>query len=557
MEPNYGYKHTRGFIVLLIIIFCGWVIVAHSAESSLTGNIVTNTWTNGHPVSELTCWKGGDPNCSPGGRPYVTPTGINFSYTYTELFQARAIADVLPYSGAGIIVTGFQFDWRSKNGNHWDDARQDQLSAYVQMYSKSGKWIEAQSYDLNFIHNWTDFSWSGTFSKERRGDDLGTILYGFAGKDNNYWVGPYGPEITNVNFQLRYQSDPCVVNPLHSTECPGFMAAITKPIPGVSENIITQVNSNAYSPSVSMAMNSVKLNTQRDIAILEFIVDQPVSTVQNTTTTMIPNLSITNNSVNKSVNRTDNPQIIEQEQTSIVVNTLSSVIITPVQLPQISKPLQRSEPVAKTDTVTENIPLEQVLLPIQINSESQIPIQIGLVRTPEIILPTPEQNIITIPDGPISDAASTITLPSIQPFIVVPIAPEQPNVEFVRTPQVEMVTVEQSSNIIANALLDRTNPLNNILNDIQIPQSSPVFAGPTVKTNTADNDLAGTISIGQIARVPVGFDSYENLAIREIAFYQPREIYRGQRTVDNVRALRSLGQDVKHQEMVNQQYLQR
>ncbi len=481
MEPNYGYKHTRGFIVLLIVIFCGWVIVAHSAESSLTGNIVTNTWTNGHPVSELTCWKGGDPNCSPGGRPYVTPTGINFSYTHTELFQARAIADVLPYSGAGIIVTGFQFDWRSKNGNYWDDARQDQLSAYVQMYSKSGKWIEAQSYDLNFIHNWTDFSWSGTFSKERRGGDLGTILYGFVGKDNNYWVGPYGPEITNVNFQLRYQSDPCVVNPLHSTECPGFMAAITKPIPGVSENIVTQVNSNTYSFSVSVAMNSVKLNTQRDNSILEFIADQFVSTTQNTTTTtIIPNLNITN-SVNKSANHANDLQKIQQEQTSTVVDILSSDIITPVQLPQIPK----------------------------------------------------------------------------QPFIVTPITSEQPNVEFVRTPQVEMVTVEQSSNIIANALLDRTNPLNNILNDIQIPQSSPVLAGPAVKTNTADNDLAGAISIGQIARVPVGFDSYQNLAIREIAFYQPREIYRGQRTVDNVRALRSLGQDARHQEMVNQQYLQR
>jgi hypothetical protein len=88
----------------------------------------------------------------------------------------------------------------------------------------------------------------------------------------------------------------------------------------------------------------------------------------------------------------------------------------------------------------------------------------------------------------------------------------------------------------------------------QMAQSGPVFAGPAVKSNTADNDLAGGVSISQIARVPAGFDVYTNLAMREIAFYQPREIYRGQRTVDNVRALRSLGQDARHQEMIDQQY---
>ena len=104
MEPNYGYRHTRGFIVFLIIIFCGWVIVAHS-QTSYTGNLVDTNWSNGYQVPELTCWKGGDPNCSPG-TPYIRPDGnINFSYNATELYQARAIADVLPNSGTGLIAT--------------------------------------------------------------------------------------------------------------------------------------------------------------------------------------------------------------------------------------------------------------------------------------------------------------------------------------------------------------------------------------------------------------------------------------------------------------------
>jgi hypothetical protein len=68
-----------------------------------------------------------------------------------------------------------------------------------------------------------------------------------------------------------------------------------------------------------------------------------------------------------------------------------------------------------------------------------------------------------------------------------------------------------------------------------------------------DNDAAGGVSINSIAVTPVGFNAY-NVALRDVAFYAPKEIYRNQRTVDNVRALRQLASDRLHQEMVDQQY---
>jgi hypothetical protein len=151
---------------------------------------------------------------------------------------------------------------------------------------------------------------------------------------------------------------------------------------------------------------------------------------------------------------------------------------------------------------------------------------------------------------PVSTPVQTLATPS-QP------APVQETVavaEPVRAPTVEIPAVDGQSSTVAAALIDRTNPLNDAVNGQQLPTQTAVFAGPAVKPNTQDNDIAGGVTISQIARVPAGFDVYQNLAIREIAFYQPREIYRGQRTVDNVRALRSLGQDAKHQEMVDQQY---
>lgn len=582
------YTIAKSIIFGLLYLYASLVY----SQTSYTGNLVDNNWSNGYPVSTLTCWQAGDPGCSPGGKPYVTPTGINFSYSFTELYQARAIADVLPNSGTGLMATGFQFTWRSKNGNGWDDGRLDQLSAYVQMYSKGGQWIEAQSYNLNFIHNWTDFSWSGNFTKERRGNDLGTILYGFAGMDNNYWLGPYGPEITNVSFSLRYQPDPCVVNPLHSTECPGFLAAINKPIPGVTESTAsyssttTQSSSATLSPTMNTAMSMIKLNAQRDSASSETAVEQSTGTEKTSNQTAFAIAMPTQNlatSATKSVNRGQDTQTTgqEQEQSSGLPTTAAVSVSVPIQLPQASRPVQRVDSQARTDSAVETVSLDQMLAPPQINQQlvtttavslppiparssttsqtqdvdTSATVQLAIIRMPEPMQVQIDQSQSTLPERPIQEN-STMAMPAvIQPAMAAAVVPEPPQVESPRPPQVETATVDAPTNTIATALIDRTNPLNDMLNgQQQITQSGPVFAGPAVKSNTADNDLAGGVSISQIARVPAGFDVYTNLAIREIAFYQPREIYRGQRTVDNVRALRSLGQDARHQEMIDQQY---
>ena len=74
-----------------------------------------------------------------------------------------------------------------------------------------------------------------------------------------------------------------------------------------------------------------------------------------------------------------------------------------------------------------------------------------------------------------------------------------------------------------------------------------------MKSNVQDNEIAGGVSIGNIARSPIGFNSYM-VALNDANFYRPKEIYRNQKTVDNVRVLRQLASDRLHQEMVDQQY---
>ena len=78
----------------------------------------------------------------------------------------------------------------------------------------------------------------------------------------------------------------------------------------------------------------------------------------------------------------------------------------------------------------------------------------------------------------------------------------------------------------------------------------------TVKKEVQDNEAAGDVSIDSLAQTPIDFNAYLNQQLKDMAFYAPKEIYKGQKNVDNARLLRGLtgGSDRLHQEMVNQQY---
>ena len=74
-----------------------------------------------------------------------------------------------------------------------------------------------------------------------------------------------------------------------------------------------------------------------------------------------------------------------------------------------------------------------------------------------------------------------------------------------------------------------------------------------VNKNVQPNELAGGVDIRTMATQPTGYQAY-SIALPDVAFYAPREIYKNQVNVDNARLLRGLGSDRLHQEMVNQQY---
>jgi hypothetical protein len=542
-------------------------VTGNLVNNTQTATTVTSTWQNAKFVQELTCWAGGDPNCS-AGQPYLRPDGsINFSYGSTELYQIVNVSKALPNSGTGLVTTGFVFSWRSKNGNSWDGGGLDQLTAYVQGYTKSGKWIENFGYNLNFQHDWTDFNWTQSWSKLRRPDELANVLFGFSGKDNNYWMGPYGPEITNVNFQLRYKPDPCVNNPLYSPDCPKFQETLAK----IAETY-TVDNSTVKPVAVEYTQDSAATKSSKTDSILEL--EQPDQDWEDSRL------------VDTLVKIEDN----QQQQQALALDTAASAISNTDKFTQqtigqaeqlankLAKQSQEQDKNTQQQTYIDNkqrdSKLEQSLLLFQtasINPQSLLPAnpsqQLNLLQlpTPADARQSQEQNIEH------NKPANTQLINQQQQVVnqqqqiqsAVGTQQNQQTQTTINSLGVQFTPISVQQNQTAelpqqqqNFLTNRADPINSIIESRHTGQEDRPQQTTTqqLRANTADNSLADGVSLTQLAVAPSGYAQYLNFALQDATFYSSREVYRNQRTVDNARALRQLSSDNLHKQMIDQQW---
>jgi len=240
------------------------------------------------------------------------------------------------------------------------------------------------------------------------------------------------------------------------------------------------------------------------------------------------------------------PQIFsfnQSQQSNVIVPTSQQTVVVESTLPQqyapvvIAPPMTFSLPESKSViTQTQQEPI--ISTPLFANSNHVEATQNFMVN-PTI---NQNQNIIN----------ATVNIPaSVNVFQtestnVLQMAMIQQNMEL------KNVLEEQSNS--NNFLTNRANPLNEIVENRQSFGNNQTMSQSTstINKNASDNELAGGVDINRIAVTPVGFNSYQ-LALRDVPFYAPKEIYRGQRTVDNARALRNLSSDKLHQEMMDLQ----
>ena len=226
---------------MALCLASSFITLSSNAQvDSTTGNLInygtsptatTSTWNNGVYVNQL-CFQAGQPgNCGPNPSIRAPSGNINFSYGQVDLNQIVNINTALSAGGTGVQLSGFNFGFMAKNGNGWDDARQDYLAAYVKFYNAGGGLAANYDYtsQTNQRYNWTQFNFSETFASPIAASNYSNAQVGFVGRDNNFWAGNYGPEIYNVSFSLKYRVDPCATNPAYSSTCSGFNTVINSP----------------------------------------------------------------------------------------------------------------------------------------------------------------------------------------------------------------------------------------------------------------------------------------------------------------------------------------
>ena len=575
-------------MALLFTSYSSNAQVLDPTQTYTTGNIVTNTnqggpssWVNGVYQNSLTCWSGGMSGyCGPNA--IVRPgNNINFSYGLTDLHQVQSIANALPNSGTGLVVKGFNFGFTAKNGNGWDDGRQDYLTAYVNFYKTDGSLAENYDYGsyTNRKYNWTTFNFSETFKTPYASQDLSSVRYGFVGRDNNFWAGPYGPEINNISFSLKYSVDPCSVDTLSSPSCPGYLDAITRLSPNTtinepvasttiaSPNTIAVTPTTVSAPEVSSAPVAPTNSTNAPAPIASSSASSSSTPSATNPQPKVGEITVSGSPA-KTLSTSQILSIVRSEQNRIGSLETNVAQQAAEQAQAASDKAQQESLTISSATVTQSQTSAQAAVStLNTNSQNSSTTNNAQNNTTGSVA---NQNVNR------NGNVINIKPPEIEVTVVQPVITKPQNIYSLTTPAFNLnndassVSSQNFSSFNRNEIsksqneevlkmdemkFNSTNPIFNIVNSPPQTQTQTVESKTTTSVNSQvqDNDIAGAVSLSMLAKQPRGFDTYGGV-LTDVSFYPPKEIYRNQRVVDNNRALRQLSSDRLHEEMVNQQY---
>lgn len=503
---------------------------SNAQVDSTTGNLVnftgsptstTGNWVNGVYVNQI-CFQAGQPgNCGPNPSIRAESGSINFSYGNVNLNQVVNINNALAEAGTGVLLSGFNFGFRAKNGNGWDDGRQDYLSAYVNIYNNAGKVVENYDYTqyTNRKYNWSDFNFTETFTKPYNINKLGAAQFGFIGRDNNFWAGNYGPEIMNVSFSLNYRVDPCVANPASSPTCPGFNNLIKSTNVVVPLGITVTTNDSSTSGAPVVNVGGAQISSTGNISAPDNI-PQALKDVQSIT---------------------QQPQPQNQPQQNVVSTPSKSLIASVMNQVQANEKATQAAAVKNATQVvnTSSAKAQEEANAIVENSTNN-----GLTSSQTL-----QQNIgFSSYSSAMSNTQLNDTTPQ-QFFSAVSFFQQQFKTDQ-KANDVDILSNNISNNTKSGSSFEASQA------KLQIESSTTEQKTETVKRDVQPNDIAGKVDIAAIAVVPAGFATYSIVTIVDIPFYKPEAIYKDQQTVDNARLLRGLSgaSDIRHQQMVDQQY---
>lgn len=122
------------------------------------------------------------------------------------------------------------------------------------------------------------------------------------------------------------------------------------------------------------------------------------------------------------------------------------------------------------------------------------------------------------------------------------------------TPKQENQSMNQGTEVPPVPHQMASSHFENKQSSITAMQEQRVENNETVKNKGDVSELAGGIDLNKLTMVPVGYTAYMAVSIKDSPFYEVKEVYKDQKTTDNVRALRQMSSDRLHQQLINSQY---
>jgi len=512
----------------------------------------------------------------------------------------------------GACYNTFMFwctDWRTDGGGNIN----------FRISDKNNTTMLQQQWYVSGNNNAWSFSSRHLFTESKNSLDMGNVQwwasdvwnhFGWVGWTRPIWTpdpcytnGLYSPNCSNFQQTLTQvvadikaqQEKIAALNPSSTSLTPIGSVTVTlndvnSTNPSVTVTTLNEPTQQNNRSGVSQAQTLVATeipavvarNANQNARTLSVAQRAIVEANQTASSSMKEAESIADNSVQTSIASSMGMQENEQISTvNVQVSRINQSIVSSSIIQPLTQTSQQPITIANTK---ESSPIQaSMATPITMESAAQILMPNAMFKSSELVVVVPtlppinpiriqeekqEQSFTLSNQEQPSVFVQPVTPPDIQQAYAPPsitTLPLQAPTNVVESPIQVLsqpvtpvaVTEAEQPQQQRNFTTDKTNPINDIID------SKPIIAEQRTETNLAavnrnaqNNEVAGGVDINNIAVTPVGFSAY-NVALRDVAFYAPKEIYRNQRTVDNVRALRNLASDRLHQEMVDQQYLPR
>ena len=490
------------------------------------------------------------PNCA-GFRDVLTSTNLvpnpdAYAYGGYSVNQSFAINTALAAAGSNATIHGFKWGYvANANGARCDSYIlglaflgcdgwvNPKVTTNVNITSSTG----ASLYNItrNYTDSYNTTNYQYLFPASRPMGTLGNFNFTASTYDQAYAGGMWSRAV--------YTVDPCVNNPLYSPSCPGYGAAIvgntttntttTYTAPTVAAVTTTVSADPTQSAPTTTNVGGVELSTSGTISapdgVPQVVKDsQPATASSGSSTTTTATASGGGSKPNMSLVMSAVRAVQEQNKAN------ESKAVANAQAVVASSTAQSQETAA---TVIANIATANAMSSqsSQQVSQQQSVSSIGLS--------------LSRPGGQGIGGFSFSTSTSVASAAIQQTGPSSFRFESSSSQSNDtQILLPQTSTG------SRTDPLAAMMQQSNMLQeSNNEQRNDTVKRNVQPNELAGGVDITSMATQPVGFNAY-SIALRDNQFYAPKEIYKNQEVIDNRRALRQLGNDSLHQQLINLQY---